>query len=279
MRYHEISEAPIADFGIVNPKGDVFVNDFDRSDKGILNNQKGIKKISDAFEKTPFNFNIYIIMTPTMGIWGNEATSFEEAKELIKDYIGKDVITQNHITCIYLNNTSRRHRMPMNAWTIAHRIIHMMQVYPNKAVALEFERTCWSRIVDIAKKYTNIPNPTFIGDGVNMISPESQLVTFATALMTMKSARDNHIATSLDVGGELLAQYLLTGKIKLAPWDIAKKRLQHNETLHHSDEVGVRVHPNTNDERLSIMIQEAEDAMNSAAQDQLKNLVGKILWF
>lgn len=279
MRYHEITEAPIADFSVVNPEGDKFVNDFDKPDQGILNSEKGVQKIMDAFSKTPFDFNIYVIMKPSLGIWGDEQTSFEEAKELIKDYVGVDVVTQNRITCIYMNNTSKRHRMPMNAWNIAHRMIHMLQVYPNQSMALDFERTCWSHIVDIAKKYTNIPSPTFVGNSVNMVNPENQLMTFATALMTMKSARDNRMATSLDVGGELLAQYLLTGRIRLAPWSVIKDRLHNQETRYRGDSRGVMIHLNIDDIKAEQMVRNSEEAMNRAAEAQLKNLVGKILWF
>lgn len=278
MRYHEISEAPIADFGIVNPEGDKYVNNFDKSDKGILNNDKGVKKIFNAFEKTPFVFNIYVIMKPSLGIWGDENTSFEEAKELIKDYVGVDVVTQNRITCIYMSNTSLYHRMPMNAWTLAHRMIHMLQAYPNKSTSLTFERTCWEQFVNLAAKSTNI-GPTFIGDNINMVSKEHQMITFVTSLMTMKSARDNTMASSLDIGGELLAQYLLTGRIRLAPWTVAKERLANNETIHRRDEKGVIVNRNVNDRLLDKMVIEAEAIMNNAAEEQLRNLVGKILWF
>lgn len=278
MRYHELTEAPIADFGIVNPEGDKYVNNFDKSDKGILNNDKGVKKIVDAFSKTPFDFNIYVIMKPSLGIWGDENTSFEEAKELIKDYVGVDVVTQNRITCVYLTNTSRFHRMPMNAWTIAHRMIHMLQVYPNKTKSLSFERTCWYEFVKLANESTNIGSK-LIGDHINMVSNEYQMLTFVTSMMTMKSARNNTMASSLDIGGELLAQYLLTGRIRLAPWAVARERLANNETIHRNDDVGVLVNRNANDQLLDKMVIEAEAIMNKAAEEQLRNLVGRILWF
>src|SRR5690606_20974612 len=111
------------------------------------------------------------------------------------------VQTEGRITCVFLSNvTAPRNRMPMNAWTIAHRIIHMMQTsdkYNAKFDILHFERTMWSHLVKIADTMTDM-RPKFTGGMLQMAAPELSMTKFASCVMTQKSARDNRITNSLD---------------------------------------------------------------------------------
>ena len=56
MRYRELIEAPIADMQVVNKETEKYYNDFDKSDEGILNSQKGVQKIMNAFFEDAVRF-------------------------------------------------------------------------------------------------------------------------------------------------------------------------------------------------------------------------------
>lgn len=294
MRYREITEAPISDFQVVNKETEKFYNDFDKADAGILNNDKGVQKIMNAFSKTPFEFNIYVIMRPTEGIW---AQGFEgsqiEAKEFLKDQLGFEPQTDGRITCVYLSNvTGKQNRMPMNAWTIAHRIIHMLQTAPrpHKPGAfdmLHFERRLWENLVKVADTMTDM-KPHFTGSMLGMANPESGMVNFANAIMTQKSARDGRITNSLDVGGEALAQYLLTGAIRFnqaqtvaerfpAHQDLVGERDRERGITHRNQSFSIR--PDVDMGLANKMIYAAEKNSMTACRDTLKAMTGNIFWF
>lgn len=288
MRYREISEAPIADMRVVNKETDKYYNDFDKSDEGILNSQKGVQKIMNAFTKTPFEFNIYVIMRPTEGIWASSFEhSQEEAAEFLKDQIG-DVQTDGRITCVYLSNvTGKANRMPMNAWTIAHRIIHMLQTAPRPHGKmfdmLHFERTLWSNMCDIAEATTTM-KPKFMGSMLQMAAPETAMVHFANALMTQKSARDGRITNSLDVGGEALAQYLLTGGIRFNNADTIVQRFEEHQIGHAEKNKWSNTTPSYvaqpfDKGTVNRMINSAEKKSMVACQATLNAMVGKVFWF
>lgn len=291
MRYRELIEAPIADFQVVNKETEKYYNDFDKSDEGILNSQKGVQKIMNAFAKTPFEFNIYVVMRPTEGIWGQ---SFEQtqadAKEFLRDQIGAEVQTEGRITCIYLSNvTAKTNRMPMNAWTIAHRIIHMMQTSPKDQEndILHFERTFWQNMVKVADASTDM-RPHFTGNMLQMAYPESGMVNFANCLMTQKSARDGRMTNPLDVGGEALAQYLLTGSIRLNRFDTIAARFEAQQAarvaadtargITHRDQQ-FHIRQDADAAMIDKMIYAAEKNSMVACRDTLKHMVGKVFWF
>lgn len=290
MRYREITEAPIADFQVVNKDTEKFYNDFDKSDEGIVNSQKGVQKIMNAFAKTPFDFNIYVVMRPTEGIWGHDFASTQaDAKQFLQDQIG-DVQTEGRITCVYLSNvTGRSNRMPMNAWTIAHRMIHMLQTqHKDSGVDLmHFEKTLWQNLIKVAAASTDI-KPIFVGNMLQMASPETAMTNFATAMMTMKSAREGKIVSSLDVGGEALAQYLLTGGIRFNQFQTIAERfpvVQGNREQADTDK-GYKVRnetynirPDADPGQINKMIYAAEKNSMVACRDTLQNMVGKVFWF
>lgn len=290
MRYRELVEAPIADFQVVNKETEKYYNDFDKSDEGIVNSQKGVQKIMNAFEKTPFEFNIYVVMRPTEGIWGHDFASTQaDAMQFLQDQIGA-VQTEGRITCIYLSNvTGKSNRMPLNAWTMAHRMIHMLQTqHKDSGVDLmHFEKTLWTNMIKVADASTDI-KPFFIGNMLQMVSPETAMVNFATAMMTMKSAREGKIVSSLDVGGEALAQYLLTGGIRFNRFNVIRDAFpaQQAKAEQRDDEKGYKVRnetfsirPDANPVTIDKMIYAAEKNSMVACRDTLKSMVGKVFWF
>lgn len=290
MRYREIiNEAPIADFQVVNKETEKYYNDFDKSDEGIVNSQKGVQKIMNAFAKTQFDFNIYVVMRPTEGIWGHDFDSTQaDAMQFLKDQIG-NVQTDGRITCVYLSNvTGKSNRMPMNAWTIAHRMIHMLQTqHKGKTDFMHFEKTLWQNVMKVADASTDI-NPLFVGNMLQMVSPETAMVNFATAMMTMKSAREGKIVSSLDVGGEALAQYLLTGGIRFNQFQTTAERFvavqaqseqRHDERGYKVRDAQYSIKTDADPGHVNRIIYAAEKNSMVACRDTLQSMVGKVFWF
>lgn len=218
MRYRDLFEAPIADLEVgpgpvVTQAGNNrYIPNFGSDDLDILTSDKGRAKIFRAFDKTPFVFNFYVFMGKVHGTGPKSAT-----KDAVEKALGRPIEMEGRITVVYTNNvTNREARMPMNAWTLAHRIIHVLQA-SSKAPLTLMEREMWRGLVDLAT-LTTTETFRFFADRTGGIdefaSPSGALTRFSWALFTMKSARDGKLMNSLDPAGELLAQYLLTGKVK-----------------------------------------------------------------
>ena len=117
---------------------------------------------------------------------------------------------------------------------------------------------------------------------------ESAMVNFASAIMTMKSARESKIINSLDVGGEALAQYLLTGGIRFNQFDTLVDRFgaQQAATEQRYKDRGYKIrdpeyhiNPKVDPGTINKMIYAAEKNSMVACRETLKSMVGKVFWF
>ena len=229
-------------------------------------------------------------MRPTEGIWGTDFKSTQaDAKQFLQDQIG-DVQLDGRITCVYLSNvTGKSNRMPMNAWTIAHRMIHMLQTAaPGSGVDfMHFERVLWQNLVNVADAATDM-KPRFLGSMLQMAYPESGMINFSNCIMTQKSARDGRISNSLDVGGEALAQYLLTGDIRFNQFDTIAERFEglqaarvqkdRERGIKHRDQE-FHIRQDVDKGTVNKMIYAAEKNSMVACRDTLQSMVGKVFWF
>jgi hypothetical protein len=212
MRISDIlGEAPIADLAMIDDPND---KGWHKADKALLNSPKAVGKIMNMFERTPFVFNFYMVMTGKgfQSFGGNHDE--KKVLEFLEKAFHKKIDTDGKITIAYsLNGVGNKRDMPMNAWTMAHRIIHTLQI---RRDYLEFEETFWKNLVDITNYACPAAEARFVPQGgpIEFARPERTLVPIASALMTMKSARDDNFQSSLDLAGEVMAQYLFTGKIK-----------------------------------------------------------------
>lgn len=248
MRYSEISEAPIADFQYFdspevahpNPRPEL------NKSRALFQNEKGRAKIYRMFSKTPFVFNFYVM--PIRDISRYAPLSKRMSKEELEQLSGIEVETEGKITILYTNNVSNDDR-PLNAWMLAHRIGHTLQVKTIDLVKIE---ALYNRLLNLM-----ISDDRYYEADVqlNGLKPSSssgilnQEKDIMNKLHTMKSARDGVIGARWDLDGlgELIAQYLIAGKVKL-------NRLEGFE----EEIAGV------------------EQEINSAIEDILRDMVGKI---
>lgn len=144
-----------------------------------------------------------------------------EVKKRLEAIMQKPIDTAGKITVCYSTNVAAN-QMPMNSWTLAHRIAHILQLGSAYSVGWarpHAEEVFWEHMRALTElTLFNDQQPT---KAVNVITPNHFDSKFtgvvASSAMTQKSARDNALRTDqlLDFFGEIIAQYLTTGKFKL----------------------------------------------------------------
>jgi hypothetical protein len=170
---------------------------FTQQDADLLESKTGRNKIRQKFSKTPFKFNLYI--TP-------ECTQYEfSRKEAARFGL---TIEDDAINCIYRTNvTSVSNYIPMTGWILAHRIGHLVQASKFN----HLQSLVMDPVDQLMADITVLPKGKV--DAIASCS-DMGMAVLSTA-MTMRSARDVQISNSLDFFGELMAQYIVTGKITL----------------------------------------------------------------
>lgn len=188
--------------------------DFQQIEVDLLTSEAGVRKIQQQFSKTPFKFKFII---DSMG--GSIRFMRDRAPAYMQEHGADDVILIGYSQ----NITSKVNYRPMNAWTLAHRMGHVAQV--NMSSLPDTAQ------YDVFAPFGELAN-VFTSGGVQLngmgpawqsafpeLGPINDLVRF---LMTQKSARENRISSELDLLGELIAQFVITGSVKfLKPdgWD------------------------------------------------------------
>lgn len=266
MKFKEIIESPINDLEIIGDLKNAKYKQFEQPDWDLLNSQKGVQKIRKQFEKTPFIFNFYIIFDQ------NKSNSVEKISSSIRP-------NKDEIYIIYSNNaTAKDNYVPMNGWILAHRIVHVLQANYNETSNFfkKLNSFYFSKIYKIydycsgSSNWRNHHDPTDfhplqISDFTNVIS---------NLILTTKGARDNKIRNSLDPLGEVLAQYLLVGKIKLNKvnnWDFDKIS-DDSRYISLADIV-------KNKDKINNIIDDLDENLTQMVEELFNNLKGKVLHF
>ena len=208
-----LNEAPIADFQRIGEWGD---NDkkrgYDKASIGILKSEKGVEKIKKLWNKTEQDFDIYVVRT-------KEGWKYTEVGEVdfafIRDKLKLDVpIDGDHITVFYTNNKGSE-KVPMTAWTMAHRFGHTLR-RGNPEYNL-LDKLVDAMLSEIASKVygRDIKSQYSYSYDRNNNYKDKELIKkeLGHALGVFKSARDRNLRNSAEFTNELVAQYIITGKI------------------------------------------------------------------
>lgn len=198
----------------------------------------GRAKIMQSFDKTPFEFRFIVCDLPAAGMMRMTPALAAYRKRVISDNVQRQQDeAPNSIQIIYGNNiTSPTNYMPFTAWILAHRIGHMNLVYrsggslphaqmcPNDKVFDAIQKTILSHCPPLYSDaygkhsgypaYTNAELNEFVGDNC-MLNDIWRFL--AMPLINTRCARRGELATEVDVFAELVAQYVITGRINLTP--------------------------------------------------------------
>ena len=282
MRYLEfIKETPISDFAVDIPtdklsprvnnekpkRGNIKFYDIDQK---LLNNEKYKVKLFRAFEKTPFIFNFYVIYLDDNKLPGLKFTQ-EQLIKLIESKLSRKIITDGRITCLYTNGVTANY-IPMTPWIFAHRLMHAIQIAPHGPQILE--PSLYNFLIDIIKRLK-----PYSFDLVYMKTNDRSLAGsfninydvkyLSEILFTMKSAREKKVGIN-DITGEILAQYLITGKIKF-------NRIENLNNLKYIK--GLINLENLDLTSINQEIADGEIFIAKKCEEQLQSLVGKVISF
>jgi hypothetical protein len=192
---------------------------YSKQDVGILQNPTSVSKIYKKWSNTHNEFDFYFLRS-------NEARKQIEVGEVSQEWVKQNLKVdiqprKDAITVIFTQNTGAE-KIPMTAWTIAHRLGHAIrrtdnfERYLSGEIAKDF-RELLKKIYGIDKTQTNKYSYGY-GYGYNPnTDDEKELRALAQAVGTMRSARQGNLRNFFEFTYELIAQWIITGKIKFNP--------------------------------------------------------------
>lgn len=186
---------------------------FDRKDAGIIGSDKGIEKIKRMWSNSKENFDVYFVRQKNA--WKHIEVG-EVSTEWVQKNLGMDIKpNEEAITIIFTNNRGAE-KIPMTAWTIAHRLGHAIRWDEtfDRYFAKEIEQD-FRNILNKIYAYQKSQNNYYSQNSYN--SDEKMLRALAHAVGTMQSARQRNLRNFFEFAYELVAQYIITGKIKFNP--------------------------------------------------------------
>jgi len=280
-----LDEMPITNFQTIGKWGP---NDrprgYNKQDIGILTNPKAVEKIHKLWSNTKENFDLYFVRQPNAPKYLEQG---EVTPEWVKENLGLDIQpNEENITIIFTNNRGAE-KVPMTAWTMAHRIGHALTRtnggYDSNSEYVEgFTKEVERDFKNLVKKlFPNQPEPNRGWTPYNSYNSKPDPYTvqplhIALAVGTMKSARDRNLRNFNEFAFELTAQYLITGKVKFNP--LQKSVLLRNRMAWGNPAPMVR-YPNIKDDDMNHINGQLE---NMAAQYEssldiiFSNLIGRI---
>jgi hypothetical protein len=282
MRYHEITEAPIEDL--------THVGDWEKSssfrhaqDRKLLTNPKAIQKITKQWEKTPVDFNVYLVNNA-------DGTRHGEIGEVSQEWLEQNLpntapyfkYNPNAVNILYMNNSGSA-RVPMTGWVLAHRLGHALNRYDNKYSSWNggMRRQFQDFTDALAELYRTVA--TILNDGYGykdrvpsherdydkLRATEGLIAAFYQQIGTMRSARTGNLRDEREFILELLAQYMLTGRIKFNPIPKSFKYGRHNYVMFRGPEGDM--------EYYNGMLEDLADSLEHMFLNLLGSAVGKIL--
>lgn len=208
------SETPISDLQLLGQWGPEAKRayGYNKQDTGILENPKAIEKIHKFWNNSKYDFDFYFIRS-------YKASKHVEVGQVDPDWVRSNleinlVQKPDHITVIFTNNRGDE-KIPMTAWAMAHRLGHairrekLFEEYFRKQIEKDFFEILKYVYGINPSSYSNMANYTHRG----FIETEKAIKSLFSAIGKMKSARENILRNSNEFIYELVAQYIITGKI------------------------------------------------------------------
>jgi hypothetical protein len=178
---------------------------FDHIDAKILNNKKATEKIHRSWSNSKNNFDFYFVRTKQAY---KHVEIGQVSSEWVRNNLSLDIEPkEDSITVIFTNNTGSE-KIFISAWTLAHRLGHAIR--RDKTFEKHFNDEVRRDFDEILQYVYGISI-----DRYNSLRPdyEKQRKAIFLAVGTMKSARNNILRNSDEFVYELLAQYIISGKI------------------------------------------------------------------
>jgi hypothetical protein len=212
-----LKEAPIDSFNLVGEwEPNSKKRGYDKASRGILTSPAGVEKIKKLWAKTRQDFDVYMVST-------KEGWKYTEVGEVdpyfIRDKLKLDIpINDNNITIFYTSNKGAE-KIPTTAWTLAHRFGHALRrsgdINGNSYEYIQLEMLLKRMIHQIAEKIyrKDLKVSSFEPDFKKIRKMQELERQVAHALGTFKSARDRNLRNVFEFTNEVVAEYIITGKV------------------------------------------------------------------
>ena len=215
-----LNEAPLGTYTAIGgfDKGASYK---DPRDRAALNHPVTIQKVKDMLKSTSVDFDFYFVNKPGL-------RKFSEKGKVPYDFIVKPYpeglglnpnqieINNNNITVFFVGNTAAD-KIPMTAWTIIHRVGHVMNRTPQFQ---DYTKWLDNEFNELLKIYGKSKESTRYGNSDYKKSRTFDLAKgrLFNHIGTMRSARDGKLSRRyFEFYYELFVQYLKDGKITFNP--------------------------------------------------------------
>lgn len=235
MRYREILEAPITAISYEGEDGQPFDRGtgFGPRDRKLMTAPGARERYIRAFRNTPHVFEIFFINSlDLIGDENHRNSENDLVDERAKDF-GSGIYPEGFedfpakpgvIRHVQIANLSPRHdKLPMTPWILAHKIGHAIQ---DAVVNQKNDDQLSGKITVINRTVKNILDAhDYDGDGLPAEKPVQswdRLFNFPEyfpEILTMRSARSKKLRNAFEQFAEIIAQYLVTGKVTMAVRD------------------------------------------------------------
>ena len=250
-------------------------------DKARLTNPAFIKKLSDAFAKTPFNFNLVVVGDTNEGERKRYSGQTIDNMASFESLVSKEDVTKvkaqaaGAITLVIATNDTVSGRA-MSPWMFAHKIAHGMtdlkwdeqakfgEMFFGSAAKIlkacySMESDDYDTISDFTDEWDEYLENVDGSDGPDWLAYD---------MFTMKSASEyDPYQGWTEKYNELIAQYIITGSVKFATWDSELEYENSTFTLIPGME-----------EKLQSAFTKFEELTNKFMQNLLNGFVGKIVF-
>lgn len=215
-----LNEAPLGTYTAIGgfDKGASYK---DPRDRAALNHPVTIQKVKDMLKNTSVDFDFYFVNKPGL-------RKFSEKGKVPYDFIVKPYpeglglnpnqieINNNNITVFFVGNTAAD-KIPMTAWTIIHRVGHVMNRTPQFQ---DYTKWLDNEFNELLKIYGKSKENTRYGNNDYKKSRTFDLAKgrLFNHIGTMRSAREGKLSRRYyEFYYELFVQYLKDGKITFNP--------------------------------------------------------------
>jgi hypothetical protein len=229
LQHTRVDEAPLGVFQTVGDFSKEGTWD-DKRDRRLVTNPVSVQKMHDAFAKTPFTFDMFLVNTPTTfgrpdkdNRWEGEI-SLSTARKLFPpdyddvfvNYIKSKDYDHQAIILVHTHNGGDE-KVPFTPWIMAHRTVHAITGIPEgKDNRLSLGTKLFSNI-EITT--FDIPRDNYGINVTDVALPDRKdreaFISFWSQVATMRSARRNTVTRAGEYMIELMTQYLVTGKVTL----------------------------------------------------------------
>jgi hypothetical protein len=207
-----LSEMPVSKFQLTGQWGPEAKRNYgySRIDQEILQNTKAVEKIHKHWSNSKNNFDLYFLRSYA----GMKHVEVGEVKPLwVLNNLGLSIEpNEDAITVIFTNNTGAE-KIFITAWTLAHRLGHAIR---RDNVFEKYFRNEINKDFEEILKYAyglDINNKDFYYQNDYFSKYEKHMKAIFLAVGKMKSVRENILRNSNEFIYELVAQYIITGKI------------------------------------------------------------------